>query len=149
MRDKGEGGTGGGARYGVDFEACVGHDRPADQHTFEREAGQLPRLRRSEREIDHAGAGQNGPPGDNVIGEEAVPRLIYRPVGGTGPVGRCARALLVGLEHGSRTVAAPGRPAPWLRVRSAPPGGPAGGFSDAQTTSDRRGTTPTGPPPAP
>src|SRR5258708_35969980 len=142
MRDKGEGGTGGGARYGVDFQAFVRTVRPADQHILEREARQLPRLRRSEREIDHAGTGQNGPPGDNVIGEEAVPRLIYRPVGGTGPVGRCARALLVGLEHGSRTVAAPGRPAPWLRGRSAPPGRLAGGVPGRENNSTPRAATP-------
>src|SRR5258708_12549967 len=116
-----DGEPGGVAPSDLDFQAFVRHARPADQHILEREARQLPRLRRSEREIDHAGAGQNGPPGDNVIGEEAVPRLIYRPVGGTAPGGRCARALLAGLEHGSMTVAAPGPPPPCLRAPHSPP----------------------------
>src|SRR5258706_12125825 len=113
---------GGVAPFDLDFQAFARHARPADQHILEGQARQLPRLRRSERQVDHAGTGQNGPPGDDVIGEEAVLRLIYRPVDVTGSVERCARTLLVGLEHGSRTAPAPRLPGSWFRGRSpAPP----------------------------
>src|SRR5258706_16028902 len=136
---------GGIAPFDLDFQAFARHARPADQHILEGQARQLPRLRRSERQVDHAGTGQNGPPGDDVIGEEAVLRLIYRPVDVTGSVERCARALLVGLEHGSRTAAAPGLPAPWLRAGSAaPPGNFAGGFPEWQKSTGSGETTATG-----